>query len=351
MKMAPLSCILLLSVLLIMMKLVVQTQAIGSNEVKDFSLYPVKNLEASLSASSSQASVVAVRCTNCVVVVSMSAQDQSCNLTLAELSSNKRVANPETSSPQHDDNDKNNDDDESGLIPVLFRGSICTKIRESRGIQVSKSNRIMHLLQETSGLTLFTTGFASDVQHLVRFAAAHVSEYEHIYGGNSMDAKGVMQDALAPKMASATMTGGSRPFGVQIMAISTTSPSFQIVTLDPSGNARYWYGVGAFIGKDSHRIKKYLLEILGDEKISAQSLPKSWRTALDICIRSLLKTAEESQNMIKTPKNEILAELDALVIFDHNLRNEKGYPCAIVDEKTIFRSFEKCYQLCSAGKS
>mmetsp|Transcript_15932 Transcript_15932/g.30053 ORF Transcript_15932/g.30053 Transcript_15932/m.30053 type:complete len:348 (-) Transcript_15932:1012-2055(-) len=334
----------------ILMILVIETRAISttSSEVKDFSLYPVKNLEASLSASSSQASVVAVKCTNCIVVVSMSAQDQSCNLTLADQRGDIDPPLETTHSSQR----QYEDEDETGLIPVLSRGPICTKIRESAREKVSKNmrtSRIMHLLQETSGLTLFTTGFASDAQHLVRFAAAHVSEYEHIYGGTMMDAKGIMQDALVPRMAGATMTGGSRPFGVQMMAIST-SPSLQMITLDPSGNMRYWYGVGAFIGKDSHRIKKHLLEVLEDEKITTQSLPKSWKTALDVCIRSLLKTAEESQNMRKTPMNEILAELDALVIFDNDLRYEAGYPCAIVDENTMFQAFEKCYKLCSTGK-
>lgn len=349
MKVAQLYCM-ILSV--IMTKLAMKTQAIISNsEAKDFSLYPVKNLEASLSASSSQASVVAVRCTNCIVVVSMSPQDQSCNLTLANVSENKRAIGTETSSRQkeeeEEEEEENDGDYERNLVPILFRGPIGTKIRVSRGIDVSKTSRIMHLLQETSGLTLFTTGFASDVQHLVRFAAAHISENEHIYGGGVMDAKGVMQDALVPRVASATMAGGSRPFGVQIMAIST-NPSFQMVTLDPSGNVRYWYGAGTVIGKESHRIRKHLVEILKEEKISAQDLPKSWKTALGVCIRSLLKTAEESQNMRKTPKDEIFGELDALVIFDQELRKKKGYPCAIVDENTMLQTFEKCYRLCSS---
>ena len=92
-----------------------------------------------------------------------------------------------------------------------------------------------------------------------------------------------------------------------------------MTTLDPSGNLRYWHGMGACIGKDSNLIKKHLHQLL-QQKAATKSTTttdlehqETWRDALDVCIKALLETAEESQNLRVTPSEEIISELDAVV--------------------------------------
>ena len=338
------------------------------------SIYPVNNLESSLAASAGQASVVAVRCHDCVVVVSMSPPsiDQNCNLTLSNVISATEEEN-ENEHIQEEDTTRTNDrtttdnEDESGLIPIRHRGPISIASVSTRGTH--KRSRIMHLLQERSGLSLFMTGFASDTQYLARCAAGHVSQEEQVYAGKHMNARDLMRDALAPRLQSATLSGGSRPFGVQVLAISpgtsaatntsvNTSGSRRgekgspmiMTTLDPSGNLRYWHGMGACIGKDSNLIKKHLHQLL-QQKAATKSTTttdlehqETWRDALDVCIKALLETAEESQNLRVTPSEEIISELDAVVIFDRCGRGKgRGYSCARIDQKVLVDSFDKCY--------
>jgi len=317
-------------------------------------MYPVNNLQSSLAASSSQASVVALRCHNCIVVVSMSppSKDQMCNLTLSNAISANDEVKDENQGP------KDTKEDGSGLIPITHRGPVSTittldsSSNGSRGIH--KRSRIVHLLQERSGLSLFMTGFASDTQYLARYAAGHVSQEEHIYAGTHINARDIMRDALAPRLQRATLSGGSRPFGVQALAISPANQnendksrsvsSMIMTTLDPSGNLRYWHGMGACIGKDSNLIKKHLHQILEKTGVTLESQPETWRDGLDICIKSLLETAKESQNLKVTPSNEIISELDAVVIFDrHDHQKSRKYACARIDQKILIESFDNCY--------
>jgi len=220
------------------------------------------------------------------------------------------------------------------------------------------------------------TGFASDTQYIARCAAGHVSQEEQVYSsGKHMNARDLMRDALAPRLQSATLGGGSRPFGVQVLAISPGTASGSgsgsgsgstgreekrspmiMTTLDPSGNLRYWHGIGACIGKDSNLIKKHLHQLLQQkqkktattetetETKTALEHQDTWRDALEVCIKALLETAEESQNMRVTPSDEIISELDAVVIFDKCARGKgRGYACARIDQKVLVDSFDKCY--------
>ena len=296
----------------------------SSNSNRKSSIYPVSNLEASLAASAGQASVIAVRCNDCVVIMSMSPQ-QTC------YEFNK-AKNSESAA------DKESDD--SDLIPILSRGSVRTPIHVN-GRTIKKASRIIHILQEKPGLVLCLTGFSSDAEYLCRYAAGHVSEHEYLYGGTNMNAQSLIRDALAPQLREATMGGGSRPFGVQGLAISSPrggSP-MQLITIDPSGNYRYWSGPGTCIGKDSELIKKHLHQALQNKPFSS---PNGWTEGVDICMKALLETVEESQNMKETPREEILSELDAVVIFDNHL-NSRRYSCAMIDKSAMMRSFQKCH--------
>ena len=305
--------------------------------------------------------------------------DQNCNLTLSNVISgieeegeNEHIQEEkEVEGTTRNNNSTTIDtkDDESGLIPIRHRGPISIASVNTRGTH--KRSRIMHLLQERSGLSLFMTGFASDTQYLARCAAGHVSQEEQVYAGKHMNARDLMRDALAPRLQSATLSGGSRPFGVQVLAISPGTsagtsgnasgsgkeekgPPMIMTTLDPSGNLRYWHGMGACIGKDSNLIKKHLHQLLQQKETiktnttTTTTTPlehqDTWRDALDVCIKALLETAEESQNMRVTPSDEIISELDAVVIFDRCGRGKgKGYSCARIDQKVLVDSFNKCY--------
>jgi 20S proteasome alpha/beta subunit len=298
------------------------------------SIYPISNLESSLAASASQASLVAIRGDDCVVIVSMSPRQKSNKAVIAERRTNG----------DHGDDDDDNETqylEENFLTPVLSHGAIQTNMSTSNQVITS---RIMHVLQKSSGLCLFMTGFSADTQYLVRYAASHVSEHEHLNGGTPFHAQSLVRDALAPRLRDATMASGTRPFGIQAMAVSChpqAGSPMQVITTDPSGNYRYWHGVGTGIGKDSQLIKKHLHEIINDEYTG--KIPNDWSEALDACIMTLLETVEESQNMKETPTEEILEELDGLVIFDaHKNRQGQSSPCAVISRSSLRNSFHKC---------
>jgi len=328
----------------------------NSNNRKS-SIYPIRNLESSLAASASQASVVAVRCDDCVVIVSMSPRQQQ--------QSYRPIASDDDGMEEEDDKDGEQEQQDEDirmdmLIPVLSRGPVQTyQYTASNPKTTSKvsasASRIMHILQKSSGLGLFMTGFSADTQYLVRYAASQISEHEHLQAGAHFYAQSLVRDVLAPRLRDATMGGGSRPFGVQALAVSSHSQpgrSMQIVTTDPSGNYRYWHGVGTGIGKDSNLIKKHLQQIVEGE---AFDNPRDWSEALDVCMRSLLETVEESQNMKETPTEEILEELDALVIFDkhkneHEHEHRRPYSCAVISRDATQMSFRKCFSLMKSGE-
>ncbi|GFH46063.1 hypothetical protein CTEN210_02537 [Chaetoceros tenuissimus] len=296
-------------------------------------LYPVKNLEASITASSSQASVLALRCKDCTVVVSMSppSKDQTCNLTLSN-----------TIQFLDDDDDLATSTTDT-LFPITRRGPVSNLINNenSHSLPTSQS-RIMYILQEYHGLALFMTGFASDVQYLTRLAAGYVSQQEYLYSSaQKISANEVMRDAIAPRVRDMTMNG-SRPFGIQALAISPSvkSNGAQIVTIDPSGNLRYWHGLGAFIGKDKALIQKHLHKVLEREKMTKDHLPESWNIGLKICLEALLETAEETQNIKETPFEEIESELNAMVI---HCQNEATGICQSVSNRHLSQVLRKCH--------
>lgn len=299
-------------------------------------LYPVKNLEASITASSSQASVLALRCKDCTIVVSMSppSKDQTCNLTLS---------NTIQALDDDDDDDDLATSKAEALIPITRRGPVSNLINNENSHSVPTSeSRIMYILQEYHGLSLFMTGFASDVQYLTRSAAGYVSQQEYLYSSaQKISANEIMREAIAPRVRDMTM-GGSRPFGIQALAISPSvkSNGAQIVIIDPSGNLRYWHGLGAFIGKDKALIQKHLHKVLEREKMTKDHLPESWDNGLKICLEALLETAEETQNIKETPFEEIESELNAMVIHCHN---EAASICQSVSKRHLSRVLRKCH--------
>ena len=153
------------------------------------SIYPISNLESSLAASASQASLVAIRGDDYVVIVSMSPRQKSNKAVIAERRTDGDYVDDDENEAQHQE--------EHFLTPVLSNGAIQTNMSTSNKVVTS---RIMHLLQKSSGLCLFMTGFSADTQYLVRYAASHVSEHEHLNGGTPFHAQSLVRDALAPRL-------------------------------------------------------------------------------------------------------------------------------------------------------
>uniref|UniRef100_A0A7S3QEI4 Proteasome alpha-type subunits domain-containing protein n=1 Tax=Chaetoceros debilis TaxID=122233 RepID=A0A7S3QEI4_9STRA len=396
-----------LAPVLFLLLLTTSSTCASSRNSKSSSLYPMSKLESSLTASSGQATVIAVRSPldNSVVILSMTPRDQSCNLTISHDNVDDNISRGmememEMEGEEHHTSNDDVDDESSvsntDLIPILDRGAIRIPfvVAEKREDKITTrasstiTSRIMHLLQEQSGLSLFMTGFASDVQYLVRYAAGHVAEHEHLYAGDAPTAPTLVRDALAPCLRDATMSGGSRPFGVQGLVVGPArprrnlnvvdesgalvgvggpcDPPLQIITMDPSGNYRYWQKGGVVIGKDAALGKKHLFHALAtmkkkEEASSSSSLtsssspyePECWSDSLDVAIRALLETVEESQNMRETPSEEILTELDAVVIFGPSSKSrqmQRRHNCVAVSRSAISVSFSKCLEAMNGKK-
>ena len=331
-------------------------------------IFPISQLESSLAASAGQASVIAVRCDDCIVVLSMSPQQNLLHnnkVSLSQTGTGTGTGTGETNTNKVGDaaaievvcDDSTSmhigtHTDESSLIPIISSGPIQTQIPSTPHSSITGTStgagrrttrsRIMHILQKSSGLGLFMTGFSADTQHLSRYAAAQVSEHEHLNEGSNFYAQGLMCDVLAPRFRDATLSGGSRPFGVQALVVSShprEGRPMQLMTLDPSGNYRYWHGIGACIGKDIDLCKKHLNRIVEDESFNS---PQTWSDGLDLCMRSLLETVKESQNMKETPREEILQELDAMVIFDTHT-SRRPFTSAVIRQGIIHQSFLKSF--------
>jgi len=212
-----------LAPVLFLLLLTTSSTCASSRNSKSSSLYPMSKLESSLTASSGQATVIAVRSPldNSVVILSMTPRDQSCNLTISHDNVDDNISRGMEMEMEGEEHHTSNDDvdDESSvsntdLIPILDRGAIRIPfvVAEKREDKITTrasstiTSRIMHLLQEQSGLSLFMTGFASDVQYLVRYAAGHVAEHEHLYAGDAPTAPTLVRDALAPCLRDATMS-------------------------------------------------------------------------------------------------------------------------------------------------
>ncbi len=148
------------------------------------------------------------------------------------------------------------------------------------------------------------------------------------------------------------------------MSTIANAGGMHIVTTDPSGNYRFWHGAGTGIGKDSYLIKKHLQEIVDvmdndDDDVDLGLSPysvKDWSGGLEVCLKALLETVRESQNMKETPTEEILEELDGLVIFDMNKKKKtnddddyhhcRDYSCcAAISRDAIQTSFRKVLSL------
>jgi len=233
---------------------------------------PIRNLESSLTASSSHGTIIAITCT----------MGDNCQTDNADSSVLMLARTPTI---------------RSKLNPPVTRNIECKQHCMSddnyRVIGVGPtSSGMLHMLHTGSAapLAIGLTGLSSDVRHLVRCCANVVSQHDMIFdnacnSGSSIEGLYVsgykLVEYLAGRMSNVARISGARPFGVQALVVgrSITASSntvklgrnssinkLSIYTVDPSGGWRKWNGGAAVIGKYSGpvraRLRKY---ICGDD--------------------------------------------------------------------------------------
>jgi len=257
--------------------------------VSSSSLYPISNLEASLAASNAQGTTVAIRCNEGIVLITMSPKDESCVL--------------QSSHEQQQSMVEISENDVEGFVPII-----------SRGETISKSVKV---LQEKNGLVMSLTGFAPDCNYVTRYAAGAVSEHEFIYGGEFLGCQSLVRDTLAPLLREKTMGNGNRPLGIQAMVIGGEKVGNReqtLVTLDPSGNIRYW-AQHAVIGKHSDIVKRYLTSVSSNATTDKQRQISTWKDALQLGLSAILQGIEESKNINEMSTEAILKDIDCFILW------------------------------------
>lgn len=249
--------------------------------VSSSSLYPISNLEASLTASSAQGTTIAIRYKEGIVLIAMSPKEQT-------LTSK----------------DERSENDTDCFIPIT-----------SRGNTISKSLKI---LQEKYGLAMSITGFASDCNYVTRYAAGAISEHEFIYGGELLSCQSLVRDTLAPLLREKTMGNGNRPLGIQAMVIGgekigSSNGEQTIATLDPSGNSRFWTQ-HAVIGKHSEIVKKYLSRVSNDTSHPQQQI-SNWEDALQLGLSAMLDGIQVSKSIQDMSIEEIIKDVDCFIFW------------------------------------
>ena len=129
------------------------------------------------------------------------------------------------------------------------------------------------------------TGLACDVQHLYKsWANEIIIQQEYYYAKHKIDQW--IRTKMSEPLQYACWTSG-RPFGIQALFLSMKKNKERCTRLystDPSGQVRAWNGGATAIGKNASIIRKHLYEILSNRETPVQS----WEDACQIAIQSLL---------------------------------------------------------------
>jgi 20S proteasome alpha/beta subunit len=307
----------------------------GNN--KDNSIFPVGNFQASLAASEGQATIVALQLscddTDYVIIVSRS----------PNIDSNYLSRSLVGSGINNSDEINESSEDISFLTPIRSRGAL-TSFYDQRegndnGVNIGKrESRTIHVLHEQVGICLAMTGFASDVNHLVRFVANAVSEHEYLYGGGVPTVHSLVRNTLASYMRDATTFGGSRPFGVQGMLVGNERGSTQLFTVDPSGIFKHCASGIASIGKNAESVRGSILKMLKDEgKVDDSfSLMLNIQYYLDIAIKSILENTIDV-NDISDPNLEVSKQFETVVLFGGK-NCKRPYKFAVLNHEMLSKS-------------
>lgn len=306
---------------------------------KDNSIFPIGNFQASLAASEGQATIVALQSscdgTDFVIIVSRSPNTDSNYLSRSFLGSG--ISN----SDEINECSEERNNEISFLTPIRSRGAVTSFCNQRQGNddrvkKWTKESRTIHVLHEHVGICLAMTGFASDVNHLVRFVANAVSEHEYLYGGEVPSVHSLVRNTLASHIRDATTFGGSRPFGVQGMMVGNERGSTQLFTVDPSGIFKHCISGVASIGKNAESVRGSILTRLKDEGKIDNSLMLNIQYYLDIAIKSILENTIDV-NDLSDPNVELSKQFDTVVVFGGK-NCKRDYKCAVLNPETLSKS-------------
>jgi len=288
--------------------------------------YPNKNLGPSLAASAAASTVVAVTAPassageggqeegNCCVILTKSVAQQAHDDEESDVDSALMIS-PETMTMLRGSSDiKGDPDDEDDDI----NASIAKQEEILQPICPGRYSPSLSILSTSSSpLVLALTGFGPDVHHLSLSAAKVYSNHVQLYGGTVMRTD-KMATVMADRLASAAMSEGSRPYGVQALVVgdrlvstngsgsggsgsgSGAGGEMQLYTIDPAGGFRHWSGGGTAVGRDADMVRACLSRYLrpvkrgnggGSADTSGRGTPSDWTDALD---RALMATIEAS---------------------------------------------------------
>ncbi len=324
----------------------------GNRGQADKTLYPIRNLQASLTASEGYGTVVATRTSyeednDCVLIVSYSPSDSNCNLTRSfwDSRSDEFDNGGDSSQDDHHIIDSNSKGRIGGsfMTPIAFRGAVgksSTQKRHSLQKHQKIESKSLHIMHEKIGICLAMTGFASDVKHLVRYVASVISEYEYLYGGEVPSIHSIVRDSLASYL---TDSSAGRPFGTQGLIVGNeytqlkNGGKVKIYTLDPSGNFRHCIAGVAAIGRNSQSIQDSMFKALKKTRSNEESnvVPQSdLEASLDMVIRSILENMYEEEELFST--NEIMSvKFEAVVVHGRGQSKNIPYGCSIINQEFI----------------
>ncbi len=351
------------------------TLCLGSsrnNGNADNSLFPIGNLQASLTASEGQGTVVAIQSPkrSCdhdgiddfVLLVSRSPREPACNLTRSNLNfhyDNGHDDDGVDAGGGAGDYDKEDIALTSILTPIAFRGAVKApfgKVKTSGSTYLyggKTESKTLHVLHEQAGICIAMTGFLSDVRHLVRYVANSVSDYEYIYAGGTPSIHSLVRDTMASYIRDATTAGGARPFGVQALLVgneggggsfSSRDEKIQIFALDPSGNFRHCIGGVGTIGKNAENVRKSVCSIIKEGEIDWNgSSAVTIQHSLDIAMKSIIENSNDINELSPRDRKEA-HQFEAIVVFGRRKQLGQQYSCAVLNDDFIFGAYRRCVE-------
>lgn len=233
----------------------------------------------------------------------------------------------------------------------------------------SSSSNNVRILHAPSGLLVAATGFAPDADYILNLSAGRIFSRISVYdtpsflsqsSTKSVDPHRLVREDISPMMMDATMSGGGRPFGVQLLVVgqsaqrSSNDCSLEIYTIDPSGGWRNCIGSGTAVGRGAERVRVRLRESQGFERDDADVEPtdvrQGWRGALDIAMMAAVEALEQDENSDtdsdpQCRSSRSMTNFGAIVVF-HGTGKLRSYDsqsrCAIMNSIIIMESYDRC---------
>lgn len=230
---------------------------------------PVPHFSESLAASSAHGTIVAISCSDPDYRGSgSSGSNKSCILVIAHSPFREE---------RHDDNIPCDSTDELDRIPHY--GSITSNL---------------HYLH--SDLLLGMTGFAPDVNHLLRSFANTALHYEHVMSSDLLEleptrtipVRKLVIQGISKELRNAALSNNGRPYGVQALIVGR-KPTLEIYTVDSIGGWTHWGGGATAIGRNNQKIRIHLaaeLQKRNTNNTQLLTIEEAVRIALTCIVRA-----------------------------------------------------------------